>query len=66
MGSDRADTSAFHEDDAVGILNAGYTLSDNDLGGFRDKFTETLADQSIGTGIYGARGVVQDQDLRLL
>src|SRR5699024_2677801 len=54
-----------HNDDAVGVLHAGYTLGNDDLGGFGDIITEALADQRVGLGIDGAGGVVQNQDLGL-
>ena len=66
MGSDGSDASAFHEDDPVRILDAGHTLGDDDLGGLRNELSEAFADQGVGTGINGAGGVVQDQNLGLL
>ena len=65
MGADGADTAALHQNDTVGILDAGHTLSDDDLGGFRNEFAEAFADQRIGAGIHRTGGIIQNEDFRL-
>src|SRR5699024_5163135 len=66
VGADGGDAAALHHDDAVGVLDAGHPLGDDDLGGLGDKLPETLADQGVGAGVHRAGGVVQDQDPGLL
>ena len=66
MGADGADAAAVHDDDAVGILNRGNTLGNDDLGGIRDELAEALADQGVGPGVHSGSGIVEDQDLGLL
>ena len=66
MGADGADAAAVHDDDAVGVLNRGHALGNDNFSGIRDELAEALADQRVGPGVHSGGGIVQDQDLGLL
>lgn len=55
-----------HHDDAVGLLHGGDALRDDNLRRVRDLVVERLADHLVGLRVDRARGIVEDQDLRLL
>ena len=66
MGADVRDAAALHDEDAVGVLDGGHTLRDDDLRGLRDEVAEALTNQGVGLRVDRGGGVVEDQNLRLL
>ena len=66
MGADVRDAAALHNENAVGVLDGGHALRDDDLRGLRDEIAEALTDQGVGLRVDRGGGVVEDQHLRLL
>ena len=65
MRADAVDAAAVEDDDAVGFLNGGDTLRDDDLGRAGNLFVERAADHRVGLGIDSGGGVVENEDLGL-
>lgn len=51
MRADPVDLAAFHDENAVGVLDGRRTLRDDDLRRFGDIFLKRLADERVGFGI---------------
>ena len=66
MGADVRDAAAVHDEDAVGVLDGGDALRDDDLRGLRDEVAEALTNQGVGLRVDRGGGVVEDEHLRLL
>ena len=66
MRADGVNPAAVHHDDSVRVLHRGGALRDDDLRRLGDIGLEASADERVGFGIHGARGIVQNEDLRLL
>ena len=62
VGSDRLDSSAVEQDDAIGDLDRGQVVRDQERGPALGEFFDRLADQKFVLDIDGAGGLVEDQD----
>ena len=59
------DFAIVQDHNAVGLLNRGNPLADNELGGLLKTRSQALTNQTVGLGIHGRGGVVQNQNLRI-
>ena len=66
VATETGDAAVVEHEDAVGMLNGARTLRDDDLGRVGQVARQTLADKRVGLGVDGARGVVENEDLRAL
>ena len=60
------DAAVVEDEDAVGVLHAGYALGDDDLRGAGYALAEGGAYLRVGGGVDGAGGVVEYEHLRVL
>ena len=65
MSSHGVYSAAVHNYDTVGVLHRGGSLSNDYLGGVGHKLFKALSYQSVGFGIHGAGGVVENKYLGL-
>ena len=65
MGTDRLNVSAVQDHNLIGMHNGGDPLGDDDFCGTFQISRKSLADSGLGGGVYGAGGVIQNQDLRM-
>ena len=65
MISDRLYSAAVHNDYLVGVLDRGYTLRDDYFRGIGYLLGKRAANKRVGLGINCARGVVENEYLRL-
>ena len=65
VGIDGVDTALVQHDDFICIADGRYTLGDNDGGGILQILTEALTYGRVGSGVYRAGAVIQNDDFGL-